>query len=768
MRWTALALMGCVATAWIGGPALAQFGPSLMRVQTRTIERAVSRNLDRVFRPKLVVAKGATGPVTALALSRDERLLITAVGNNTVRVWDLWAGREVARLSGHKGRINAVSISRDGRKAVTVADDRSVRAWDLSDYGQVVTLGEHAAAVTDVALAGDSSRVFSAAADGTIRVSSLRDGSVEREFQGHAAGIVRLAATSDGKRLVSVGADRRARIWDVSSGRMLSEMDTGGTALSVALSADDGRVAVGTGRGEIKLWRLNGETPDTLDTDSDDILSVAFTADGQTVLAGSADGSVVMLSLADHRARLLGKHESRVSYVAASTDNAFVLSGSEDGTSRLWNVASGAQLLSLISTETGWAVVDQKGRYDGNQQALSGIEWQAGDDNANIEDFAESHYQAALLPRVMQGDDVADAASIPDGVKYPPSVRFLSPSEGQGNTRNVVVEVVAEDNGGGVAEVRLYRNGKLLPRSAGNFERQEKDGAVTMRARYDVELTAGANVLSATAVNEQRLESRPRSITVGEGGAPKGKLHILTVGINRYAQSKLNLDYARPDAESIAAFLSSGGHTPIPVAQTISLNDEQATRENILAALRQMRSVPPEDSVVVYMAGHGVSVGDEWYYITHEVQIPDRPSKLAGLALSSDELKAEVEAISADRTLLLLDTCHSGTAVSPLRDYRGLKSLRLLARTVGTHILAATDRNQFAVELEALGHGIFTYTVLAALNGEGDKSADGRVSAVELIHFVEEKVPSLSKKFADYAQYPTGYSRGTDFVVSNR
>ena len=104
-----------------------------------------------------------------------------------------------------------------------------------------------------------------------------------------------------------------------------------------------------------------------------------------------------------------------------------------------------------------------------------------------------------------------------------------------------------------------------------------------------------------------------------------------------------------------------------------------------------------------------------------------------------------MESLNASRTLLLLDTCHSGSAVSPLKDYRGMKTLRLLARAVGTHVLAATDRTQDAVELGSFGHGGFTYALLEGLKGKADAlPMDGMVTACEIIRYVEAQVPRLS------------------------
>lgn len=80
-------------------------------------------------------------------------------------------------------------------------------------------------------------------------------------------------------------------------------------------------------------------------------------------------------------------------------------------------------------------------------------------------------------------------------------------------------------------------------------------------------------------------------------------------------------------------------------------------------------------------------------------------------------------------------------------DRLGLE-LRLLARSVGTHILAATDRNQYAIELARLGHGVFTYALLEGLKGKADTGpADGIVTASEVIRFVEKTVPLLAEQY---------------------
>jgi hypothetical protein len=73
---------------------------------------------------------GAKGMVRCLTFTPDGRRALSG-DDDTVRLWDVGAGRVVREFPGHGGYVLAVAVSADGRWVASAGLDRAVRVWRL-------------------------------------------------------------------------------------------------------------------------------------------------------------------------------------------------------------------------------------------------------------------------------------------------------------------------------------------------------------------------------------------------------------------------------------------------------------------------------------------------------------------------------------------------------------------------------------------------------------------------------------------------------------
>jgi hypothetical protein len=382
----------------------------------------------------------------------------------------------------------------------------------------------------------------------------------------------------------------------------------------------------------------------------------------------------------------------------------------------------------------------------------------------SIDNLFEKFFNPVYVASVLQGKKVEATADIRKGILSPPEVRITSPAAGSVlNTDTLAVAVAARDTGGGIDEIRLYHNGKVV----GGDQRAVKivpRGGETVR-QYSVSLVDGANTFRAVGFSRDRTESNPYELMVRlKAPSKEVSLYVLAVGINKYKNPALNLNYAEPDAKSIAGFFSQRGGGLFRKVNIREIYSEQATRENIVSQLNELQNTNPQDAVLIYLAGHGESLNDKWYFIPHELTYPEREADVRTKGVSSDDLSGYIKNIKAQKILLLVDACKSGAVLIAFRGFEDRKALSQLSRSTGVHVVAASTKDQFAAEVKDLGHGVFTYTLLAGLGGKAAGPGEP-VTVRKLMVYVEEQLPEITKKYKQEAQYPVVDSRGMDFPL---
>jgi uncharacterized caspase-like protein len=237
--------------------------------------------------------------------------------------------------------------------------------------------------------------------------------------------------------------------------------------------------------------------------------------------------------------------------------------------------------------------------------------------------------------------------------------------------------------------------------------------------------------------------------------------YAVVIGIDNY-QHFTKLSGAARDARAMAGELSRRGF------EVITLVNEEATRRGILRALQVdlPKRVGPQDRVLIYFAGHGISQGEgaaAMGYLMPVEASPEAPS-VDGIDMESLQRVLATQ-YKAKHILYVADACYSGLALSTRGAGLSSDSTNYLKQIVSRPVKLAFAAGAAGEEAhEWRGHGLFTYHFLEGLRGAADRDADGLITSAELWPYLQREVTSVSarKGWSQTPQY--GRSGEGEFV----
>lgn len=199
---------------------------------------------------------------------------------------------------------------------------------------------------------------------------------------------------------------------------------------------------------------------------------------------------------------------------------------------------------------------------------------------------------------------------------------------------------------------------------------------------------------------------------------------------------------------------------------TYPLANEQATRANIENTIKEIAGrIQLNDEFVLYLAGHGAAIEGEYTFVPWEVRYTSADA-LRQQSLGEQEIQALLKTIPAKKTLLVLDTCDAGAAISgrdPTVSEKG--SIDRLSKITGRAVLAASSSDQMALE-GYQNHGVFTFALLEGLSKAADEQ--GFIQVSRLADYIENRVPEITKQRWGYKQFPMSELAGQTFAIARK
>lgn len=286
-----------------------------------------------------------TGAVLALQFSPDGKWLWCAGGDPGVggelksfRSGD-WKLEQ--QFTNSDDVFSGVALSPDGTHLAIVGYDRFLRVFALPNLTLKFSVKAHSDFANAVAFSKDGNQIATGGKDNSVKLWSLKTGTCAHAFSGHNQEVLAVLFAPNGKSLYSTGREPPIRKWEIEKGgRSTTQNAHGGIVCSLSWNALWSRFISGGADQVVRIWRPDATVEKSLSGATDMVYSVALSPDGRLAAAGTWDGFI-----------------------------------------RLWDVAAGRQVATLLSAERDdgkpcdWLVTTPTGYYAASSTLAGRSRW---------------------------------------------------------------------------------------------------------------------------------------------------------------------------------------------------------------------------------------------------------------------------------------------------------------------------------------------------------------------------------------------------------
>ena len=750
---------------------------------------------------------GYSNSVRQFSFSPNGNSVIVGCDDGTLKLWDITTGKTIRIFKGHTSAVNSVCYSPDGMFVISASIDGIIILWDIADGKELKTFIANSKKIQSVCFSPDGKSVLTGGDDNIMRLWNVSTGELIRSFEGHTNRINSVCFSHNGKYALSSSCDFYVKLWNISTSEEIRTMYADKILVAeAAFSPDDKYILSGGAENSMKLWdSSSGElirayiVPSNKVWSAESVWSSCFSPDGKFALSGTNDGYAKLWDISTgNLVKTFTGHTSVVSFARFSPDGKTIMTCSQDKSIKIWDVDSGNEKVSLFSYNNDWLAVTPDMYFDcsiGGSQSVSMV---LNNHGYNIDQFAlKNNRPDIILQRLGSTDNelirhyysqykkrLRKSGFTEEKLSSEIHVPIATITDTKPVDKFVTLNFSLNDDKFALRKYNIYVNDVPL------FGAYGKDitGQNNLSLSENIELTSGTNKIEISCINEKGAESFRALTYANYNETVKGDLYYIGFGVSKYQNPAYNLAYADKDAMDLSKVIDNYKGKGFENVYTKILVNEQVTPEAIKASKDFVKNAKPDDTFILFIAGHGMHDTDPeatYYYLTYNADIKNLKTTAANFETIEDLLQG----IPPRNKLFLMDACESGeiddedqgqmlaAATGSGMASRGFKTTGViasgakqsatkhsylfqkdryiyndLARRSGAIVYSSSKGGEFSYERSDIKNGLFTKSIITALTTNvADKNNDGIVSTDELREYVTADVAKTSNDL----QHPT-------------
>ncbi len=377
-----------------------------------------------------------------------------------------------------------------------------------------------------------------------------------------------------------------------------------------------------------------------------------------------------------------------------------------------------------------------------------------------------------------------------------PEVALTSEIPSTTSADQLDLQIKATDDKYPLDRLRVYVNNVPVNGRDGELLRDQK--TQSLDKTIPIKLADGRNKIQVSVLNSAGAESLYANAEVNcTVERPKPKLYAVALGVSQYDRPEWCLKYAAKDATDLIGKLKAKSGSSYSEVKPLLLTDKEVTKESTAKIKEFLSGATIDDTVLIFMAGHGILDDKyDYYFGTTDID-PAKPSE-RGMAYDAiDTILAEVPSL---KKALLMDTCHAGeldddekkelaasdgsatpaaipaadtsTNSSPMAGNVAMRAIGTRGMTVkavegakgksdwyeklqdmfvdlrrgsGATVISSSQGAEYAFESSEQSNGLFTYSLMEALDGKPTPNKDGQITISSIGEYVKKRVQDLTK-----------------------